>query len=133
VFAVEFSVMTAGFRMMFFGVAGMTVGAVRMMRRLLVMASFVMLGSFAMMLRGMLVMFGGFMMVLDACVTAHVCSPGLVSPNNRAVTKMSDTMLTGQRQDCCAELSCDISIDGAITDSSLPCPRFGDRDIAARE
>lgn len=125
--------MTAGFRMMFFGVAGMTVGAMRMMRCLLVMASFVMLGSFAMMLRGMLVMFGGFMVVLDACVIAHVCSPGLVSPNNRAVTKMSDTMLTGQRQDCCAELACDISIDSAITDSSLPCLRFGDRDIVFRE
>ena len=76
------SVMAACFRVMFFGVAGMTVGAVSMVRRLLVLASFVILGGFAMMLRCVLVMFRGLVVMLDACVAAHVCSPGLVSRNN---------------------------------------------------
>jgi hypothetical protein len=133
VFAVELSVMTTGFRMMFFGVAGMTVGAMRMMRRLLVIARFVMLGGFAMMLRSVLVMFGGFMMVLDACVIAHVCSPGLVSPNEVAIARLSDTMLTRQRQDCCAERVCDISVDCTITASSLPFSQFGGRGVISRE
>ena len=75
--AVMNSVMTAGFGMMLFGVAGMTMGAVGVMRRLLVIAGFVMLGGFAVMLGGMLVVFGGLVMVvLDACVVAHIRSPG---------------------------------------------------------
>jgi hypothetical protein len=70
-------VVTAGLDMMMFGMAGVTMGAVGMVRRLLVISGFMMLCSFAMVLRGVLVMFGGLvMMVLDACVFAHVCSPG---------------------------------------------------------
>jgi hypothetical protein len=77
VLAVMLGVMPAGLDMMMFGMAGMTVGAVGVVRRLLVIAGLMMLGGFAMVLRGVLVMFGGLvMMVLDACVFAHVCSPG---------------------------------------------------------
>lgn len=70
--------MTAGFGVMFFGVAGVTVGSVRVMRGLLVIAGFVMPGSFTVMLGGVLVMFGRLvMMMFDAFVIAHVVSPGL--------------------------------------------------------
>ena len=74
--AVVLGVMTARLGMMFFGVAGMAMGAVRVVRRLLMIAGLVMLGGFAMMLGRMLVMFGGLVMMLDG-VFAHVCSPGL--------------------------------------------------------
>ncbi len=74
--AVMNSVMTAGFGMMFFGVAGMTMRAVGVVRRLFVIAGFVMLGGFAVVLRRMLVMLGGLVVVLDACVVAHIRSPG---------------------------------------------------------
>ncbi len=76
--AVLLSVMTAGFGMMMFGVAGVAVRAVRMMSRLFVIAGFMMLGGFVMVLRRMLVVFGGFAMVLNACVVAHIRSPGLM-------------------------------------------------------
>jgi hypothetical protein len=75
-------VVTAGFRVMLFGVTGMSVSAVRMVCRFFVIASFVMLGGFAMMLRRVLVMFGSLVMMLYACVIAHVCSPGFVSRNS---------------------------------------------------
>jgi hypothetical protein len=70
-------VMTAGFGVVMFGVAGMAMRTVRMMGRLFVVAGFMVLGSFAMMLRRMLVMFGCLVMMLDACVVGHVSSPGL--------------------------------------------------------
>ena len=72
-----FGVVTAGFDMMMLGVAGVAIRAVGVMGRLFVIAGFMMLGSFAMVLRGMLVMFGRLVMMLDACVVAHVSSPGL--------------------------------------------------------
>jgi len=75
--AVMDGVMTAGLGMMLFGVAGMTVSAVGVVRRLFVIAGFMVLGGFAVMLGGMLVMLGGLVMVmLDACVVAHISSPG---------------------------------------------------------
>ena len=74
--AVMLGVMAAGLGMMFLGVAGAPVGAVGMVRRLLVIAGFMMLGGFAMMLCGVLVMFGSLVMMVDACVVAHVFSPG---------------------------------------------------------
>jgi hypothetical protein len=61
---------------MMFGMAGMTVGAVGVVRRLLVIAGLMMLGGFAMVLGCMFVMFGSLVMMVDACVVAHVCSPG---------------------------------------------------------
>jgi len=73
--AVMLGVMTAGFDMMMLGMAGVSVRAVRMMSRLLVIAGFMMPGSFAMVLRGMLVMFSRLVMMLDACVVAHISSP----------------------------------------------------------
>jgi hypothetical protein len=76
VLAVMLGVMTAGLDMMMFGMAGMTVGAVGVVRRLLVIAGLMMLGGFTMVLGCVLVMFGGLVMVLDACVVAHVFSPG---------------------------------------------------------
>jgi hypothetical protein len=82
VFAVVLGVVAAGFGMVFFSVAGMAVRAVRVMRGLLVIPGFVMLGSFAMMLRRMFVVLGRLVMMLDACVVAHICSPGFDSPNS---------------------------------------------------
>jgi hypothetical protein len=84
--AVMDGVMTAGLGMMFFCVAGVAVRAVGVVRRLFVIAGFMVLGSFAMMLGGMLVMLGGLvMMVLDACVVAHIRSPGGPCENARPV------------------------------------------------
>ena len=60
-----FGVMTAGLGMMLFGMAGMAVGAVGVVRGLLVIAGLMVLG-------GMFVVFGSLMMVLDACVVAHI-------------------------------------------------------------
>jgi hypothetical protein len=68
-------VVAAGFGVMFFGLAGMAVGTVGVVRRLFVIARLVMLGGFAMMLRRMFVMFRGLVMMLDACVVAHVSLP----------------------------------------------------------
>ena len=73
--AVVLGVMTTRLGMVFFGVAGMAMGAVGVMRRLLVIAGFVMLGGFAVVLGGVLVMFGGFLMMFDG-VLAHVLSRG---------------------------------------------------------
>jgi hypothetical protein len=75
VLAVVLGVMTAGLGMMFFGVAGVAVSGVGVMRGLLVIAGFVMLGGFAVMPGGMLVMFGSLVMVFDACMVAHVSLP----------------------------------------------------------
>ena len=66
-------VMTAGFGMMLFGVAGVAVCSVGVMRGLLVIAGLVVFGGFAVMPGGMFVVFGGLVvMVLDACVFAHI-------------------------------------------------------------
>jgi hypothetical protein len=76
VLAVMLGVMAACLDVMMFGMAGMTVGAVGVVRRLLVIAGLMMLGGFTMVLGCVLVMFGSLVMVLDACVVAHVFSPG---------------------------------------------------------
>ena len=73
--AVVLGVMTARLGMVFFGVAGMAVGAVGVMRRLFVMAGLMVLGGFAVMLSRVLVMFGGLVMMFDR-VFAHVFAPG---------------------------------------------------------
>ena len=65
-------VVTARLDMMMFGVAGMAMGGVGVMRGLLVIAGLVVLGSFAVMLGGVFVVLGGLVMVVDACVVAHV-------------------------------------------------------------
>jgi hypothetical protein len=73
--SVLLGVVAAGFGVMLFGMAGMAVGGVGVVRGLFVIAGFVMLGGFAVMLRCVLVMFGGLVMVLDACVVAHDSLP----------------------------------------------------------
>jgi hypothetical protein len=70
-------VMTAGLDVMVFGVAGMTVGGMGVVRRLLMIAGFMVLGGFTVMLGGMLVVFGGLGVMLDVGVVAHVALPGL--------------------------------------------------------
>jgi hypothetical protein len=65
-------VMTARFDMMMFGMAGVAMSAVGMVRRLVVIAGLVMFGGFAVMLGRMFVVLGGLVMVLDALVVAHV-------------------------------------------------------------
>jgi hypothetical protein len=79
--AVMFGMIAAGFDVVMFGVAGVTVGAVGVMRRFFVIASFVMLGGFTVMLGRMLVMFGGLMVMLNACMVFHDFSPGSISRN----------------------------------------------------
>jgi hypothetical protein len=75
VFAVMLGVVTAGLDVVMFGVAGMAVGAMGMMRRFFVIAGAMMFGGFAVMLGCMLVVFGGLVMVINACVVAHVSLP----------------------------------------------------------
>jgi hypothetical protein len=70
-----FRVMAAGLGMMFLGVAGMSVGAMGVVRRLLVIAGLMVPGGFAVVLRCLLVVLGGLVMVLDACVVSHNSLP----------------------------------------------------------
>ena len=70
-----FRVMAAGLGMMFLGVARMPVRAMSVVRGLLVIAGLMVLGSFAVVLRCLLVVFGGLVMVLDACVVSHNSLP----------------------------------------------------------
>jgi hypothetical protein len=77
VLAVVGGVMTACLDVVMFGVAGMTVGGVGVVRRLFVIAGFMMLGGLAVMLCGVLVMLGGLVMMLDVGVFAHVALPVL--------------------------------------------------------
>jgi len=67
--------MAARLDMMVFGVAGMPVGGMGVMGRLFVIAGFMMLGSFAMMLCRVLVVLGGLVMMLDALMLAHISLP----------------------------------------------------------
>ena len=73
--AVVFGVMTAGLRVVMFGVARVTMSTVRMVRRLLVIARFVMLGGFTVMLGSQFVMFGGLLMMFYARMVAHDSLP----------------------------------------------------------
>ena len=73
--AVVLGVMTARLGMVLFGVAGMAVGAVSVVRRLFVIAGLVMLGGLAVMFCRMLVMLGGLVMMLDVGMFAHVALP----------------------------------------------------------
>jgi hypothetical protein len=57
-------------------VAGMPVCGVSVVRRLFVIAGFVVLGGFTVMPGGMLVMFGGLGVMLDVGVVAHGALPG---------------------------------------------------------
>jgi hypothetical protein len=75
VFAVVLRVMPAGLGMVMLGMARVTMRAVRVVGGLFVVACFVVLGGLAVMLCRVLVVFGGLVVMLDACV-AHCFSPG---------------------------------------------------------
>ncbi|OKO73962.1 hypothetical protein [Bradyrhizobium sp. NAS96.2] len=70
-FAVVLGVMPARFGVVMLGMAGVAMGAVGVVGRLLVIALLVVLGGFAMMTRRLLVMLGCLVMMLNACVVAH--------------------------------------------------------------
>jgi hypothetical protein len=97
-----FGVMTAGLGMMLFGVAGVAVSGVGVVGGLLVIAGLMMLGGFAMMLGGMFVVFGSLMMVLDACVVAHILLSRSAVRSPADLRRSPDTMLTAARQACCS-------------------------------
>jgi hypothetical protein len=79
--AVLLGVMTAGLDMMVFGMAGMAMGAVGVVRCLFVIAGLMVFGRFAVMLRGVFVVFGGLVMMFDAFVVVHDFSPGWCCEN----------------------------------------------------
>jgi len=68
VLAVMGGVVAARLGVVMFGVAGMTVRGMGVVRRLFVIAGFVMLGGLAVMFCRMLVMLGGLLMVIDVGV-----------------------------------------------------------------
>ena len=73
--AVMGGVVAARLGVVMFGVAGMAVRGMGVVRRLFVIAGFVMLGGFAVMFCSMLVMLGGLVVMLDVGVFAHVALP----------------------------------------------------------
>lgn len=73
--AVPLGVVPARLYMMMLGMAGMPMGGVGMMRRLLVIAGLVMLGGLPMMLCCMLMMLGRLLVMLDALMLAHISLP----------------------------------------------------------
>ena len=73
--AVHLSVVPAGLGMMMFGMAGVSVGDVGMMRRLLVITGRVVLRRFTMVVGRLLVMLRSLLMVLSALVLAHFVLP----------------------------------------------------------
>jgi hypothetical protein len=99
--AVQFGVVTAGLGMMLFGVAGVTVRGVGVVRRLFMIAGFMVPGGFTVMLRGMLVVFRSLVMMFDVGVFAHVTLPVMVRSRS-GVRKLPDAVLTVMRQLCCS-------------------------------
>jgi hypothetical protein len=75
VLAVMGGVVAARFDVVVFGVAGVAMRGMGVVRRLFVIAGFVMPGSFTMMLRSMFVMLGCLVVMLDVGVFAHVALP----------------------------------------------------------
>jgi hypothetical protein len=73
--AVVLGVITARLGMVFFGMAGMAMGAVGVVRRFFVIAGLMVLGGLAVMPRRMLVVFGRLSMELNAFVVAHLALP----------------------------------------------------------
>jgi hypothetical protein len=100
VLAVMGGVVTARLGVVMFGVAGMTVCGMGVVRRLFVIAGLVMLGGLAVMFCRMLVMLGGLLVMLDVGVFAHVALPVVVI-SQHALRNAPDTLLTPARQLCC--------------------------------
>ena len=73
--AVVGGVVTARLGVVMFGVAGMTVRGMGVVRRLFVIAGLVMPGGLAVMFCRMLVMLGGLVVMIDVGVLAHVALP----------------------------------------------------------
>jgi hypothetical protein len=73
--AVRLSVVPARLGMMMFGMAGVSVGDVGMMRRLLMITGRVVLRRFTMVVGRLLVMLRSLLMVLSALVLAHFVLP----------------------------------------------------------
>ena len=73
--AVMLGVVTARLVMMMLGMAGVTMRGMSMVGRLFVIAGLMVLGGFAVVLRGVFVMLGGLVMMLDVAVFAHVALP----------------------------------------------------------
>ncbi len=71
VLAVVLGVMPARFGMVITSMAGVTMGAVGVMRAFSRVAGCMVLSGFAVMMRHMLVMFGCLVVVFNACVVAH--------------------------------------------------------------
>ncbi|UGY13008.1 hypothetical protein [Bradyrhizobium septentrionale] len=69
--AVVLGVMPARLGVVMLGMAGVTVGGVGVMRRLVMVAGFVVLGGFAVMTCRVLVMLSCLVVMLNACVVAH--------------------------------------------------------------
>ena len=69
--AMMLGVITTRLSMVLFGMAGVAVSAMGVVRGLLVIAGLVVLGGFAVMFGGVLVMFGGLVVMFD-CVFAHL-------------------------------------------------------------
>jgi hypothetical protein len=75
VLAVVLGVMAARLDMVMFGVAGMPVRGMGMMRRLFVIAGFMVLGGFTVMLGRVFMMLSGFLVMLHALMLAHISLP----------------------------------------------------------
>ena len=88
VLAVVLGMMPAGFGVVMVGMAGVAMSAVGVVRRLLVVTSFVVLGRFAMMARSVLVMLSRLMVMVNVCVIAHFALP---------VWRLKSGMLTQRR------------------------------------
>jgi hypothetical protein len=107
VLAVRLGVVPARFGVMVFGVAGVAVGGVGMMGRLLVIAGLMVLRRFTMMLGRVLVVLGGLLMVLNALVLAHVSSRSGQLKVGINLRRPPDSLLTVSRQVCCGLEACE--------------------------
>jgi len=104
VLAVVLGVMPARFGVVMLGMAGVTMGAVSVMCRLLVVASGMVLGGFAVMMRRVLVMLGCLVVMFNACVVAHDDLP-VWRMKSAILSRSADIMLTVARQLCCGRSS----------------------------
>jgi hypothetical protein len=98
---VQLGVVTARLGVMLFGVTGVPVGGVGMMRCLLVVAGLMVLGGLAMVFGGVLVMFGSLLVMFHALMLAHVALP---VAGRKRLRKSPDAALTRVRQVCCGDL-----------------------------
>jgi hypothetical protein len=101
VLAVMLGVMTARLDMVVLGMAGVPVRAMGVMGRLLMFAGLMMPGGFAVMFCRVLVMFGGLVVMLHACMIVHDKFSRFNMKSPHGLPTSPDTMLTASRQLCC--------------------------------